>query len=52
MLKISCEDAQKLMEVGNGADENVVVISEPVVSDVAATLNQPQVHPSETGEKL
>ena len=51
MLKISCEDAQKLMEGGNGADENVVAISEPVVSDVAVTLNQLQVHPSETGEK-
>ena len=51
MLKISCEGAQKSMEGGNGASENVVAISEPVVSDVAATLNQPQANPSETGEK-
>ena len=41
MLKISCEDAQKSMEKGNDAGKNVVAISEPVASDVAATLNQP-----------
>ena len=51
MLKISCEDAQKSMDGGNGAGENVVAISEPVASDVAATLNQPQVLPSQTVEK-
>ena len=39
MLKISCEDTQKLMEGGNDAGENVVAISEPVLSDVATTLN-------------
>ena len=39
MLKISCEDAQRSMEGGVVAGENVVAISEPVASDVAATLN-------------
>ena len=51
MLKISYEDTQKSMEGGNGADENNEAISETVVSDVAATLNQPLVHPSEAGQK-
>ena len=51
MLKISCEDTQKSMEGGNGADENKEAISDTVVSYVAATLNQPLVHPSEPGEK-
>ena len=51
MLKISCEDVQRSMEGENGAGENEVAISEPVVSDVAATLNQPQLQPSEIGEK-
>ena len=51
MLKISCEDAQKSMEGGNGAGENVVAISQPVVSDVSATLNQSQAHPSKMLEK-
>ena len=50
MVKTSCEDAQKSMEDGGDAGENEVAISEPVVSDVATTLNQPQAHPSETGE--
>ena len=49
MLKISCEDTQKLMEGGNDAGEKVVAISEPVVSDVATTLNQPQANSLETG---
>ena len=52
MLKISCEDAQKSMDGGNGAGENVVAISEPVASDVATTLNQPEVHPLEMMRKI
>ena len=51
MLKVNCEDVQKSMEGGNGAGESVVAISEPILFDVAATLNQPKVHPSEMGEK-
>ena len=50
MVKTSFEDAQKSMEDGGDAGENEVAISEPAVSDVATTLNQPQAHPSETGE--
>ena len=39
------------MEGGNDAGEKMVSISEPIASDVAATLNQPQADPSETGEQ-
>lgn len=51
MLNISCEDAQKSMEGGNDAGEKMIAISEPIASDVAVTINQPQAHPSETGEQ-
>ena len=47
MLKTSFEDAQKSMESGDSAGENVAVNLEPVESGFAASVNRHQTHPSE-----
>ena len=51
ILKTSCEDAQKSMESGDSAGENVSANREPVESDLAAAVNRHQTHPSEMREQ-
>ena len=51
MLKTSCKDAQKSVESGDSAGENIAANPEPVKSGLAATVNWHQTHPSEMREQ-